>query len=321
MKTRSHNAFKISNMKFKLLVLLLFSFVIINAFSQRDFSDSDTTKLVILGSGNPNPSPFQSGCSLAIIVFDTPYIIDFGPGLIRKAAAMSPTYGGKISGLEVKNIKRAFLTHLHSDHTTGYPDLILTPWVMGRDEPLEVYGPEGINKMTENILEAYQEDIRYRLYGSEPANNQGWRVNSHEFNKEGVIYQDENVIVEAFPVPHGTWPNSWGFRFTTPDKVIVISGDTKPSEKIIEYAKDADILVHEVYSKKGFDKRNEFWKDYHSKNHTSTYELGTIASKTKPKLIVLYHILYWGASEQDLMDEIATKYKGKVIVGNDLDVY
>ena len=98
-----------SDMKPKLIVLLLFSCCIMNAFSQRDFSGSDTTRLVMLGSGNPNPSPSQSGCSVAIIVYNTPYIIDFGPGLIRKAAAMSPTYGGKISGLEVKNIKRAFL--------------------------------------------------------------------------------------------------------------------------------------------------------------------------------------------------------------------
>jgi ribonuclease Z len=308
-------------MKLTPILLLLFSCLIMNAYSQRDFSDSDTTKLVILGSGNPNPSPFQSGCSVAIIVFNTPYIIDFGPGLIRKAAAMSPAYGGNIRGLDVKNIKRAFLTHLHSDHTTGYPDLILTPWVMGRDEPLEVYGPEGINAMTENILKAYEEDIRYRLYGSEPANNQGWRVNSHEFTNEGEIYRDENVKVEAFPVPHGSWPNSWGFRFTTPDKVIVVSGDTKPSEKILEYARDADILVHEVYSKKGFDTKNESWKAYHSENHTSTYELGEIAGKTNPGLIVLYHILFWGASDQELLDEIATKYKGKVMVGHDLDVY
>jgi len=308
-------------MKIKSAVLLFFFCGLIKAYAQRDFSDSDTTRLVILGSGNPNPSPSQSGCSLAIVVFDTPYIIDFGPGLIRKAAAMSPAFGGKIKGLEVKNIKRAFLTHLHSDHTTGYPDLILTPWVMGRDEPLEVYGPEGINKMTENILDAYREDISYRLYGSEPANNQGWRVNSHEFIKEGVIYKDKNIKVEAFPVPHGTWPNSWGFRFTTPDKIIVISGDTRPSEKITEYAKDADILVHEVYSKKGFDTKSESWKAYHSEQHTSTYELGEIAAKTNPQLIVLYHILFWGASEQELTDEIATKYKGKVNAGRDLDVY
>ena len=234
---------------------------------------------------------------------------------------MSPRYGGEIEGLDIKNIKRAFLTHLHSDHTTGYPDLILTPWVMGRDEPLEVYGPEGINDMTSHILQAYQEDIRYRVYGYEPANNQGWRVNSHEFTEEGVIYKDENIKVEAFPVPHGTWPNAWGFRFTTPDKIIVLSGDSSPSEKIIEYAKGADILVHEVYSKKGYDKKDEFWKNYHARNHTSTIELADIANQAQPGLIVLYHILFWGATDEELLNEIATNYEGKVIVGRDLDIY
>ncbi|RLD64570.1 MAG: MBL fold metallo-hydrolase, partial [Bacteroidetes bacterium] len=234
-------------MNTKLSITIFLLLVAYYTIAQRDFSNSKITKVVMLGTGNPNPSPSQSGCSVAIIVNDTPYIVDFGPGLIRQAAAMSPRYGGKIKGLDVKNIKRAFLTHLHSDHTTGYPDLILTPWVMGRNEPLEVYGPEGINDMTKHILEAYKEDIRYRIYGYEPANNQGWRVNSHEFTKEGIIYQDENIKVEAFPVPHGTWPNAWGFRFTTPDKIIVLSGDSSPSDKIIEYSKGADLLIHEVY--------------------------------------------------------------------------
>lgn len=275
----------------------------------------------MLGSGNPNPSPSQSGPSVAIIVNDTPYIVDFGPGLIRKAASMTPRYGGEIKGLDVKNIKRAFLTHLHSDHTIGYPDLILTPWVMGRDEALEVYGPEGLNNMTQHILEAYEEDIRYRLYGYEPANNQGWRVNSHEITEEGTIYKDDNIKVEAFPVTHGTWPNAWGFRFTTPDKVIVLSGDSSPTDKIIEYASGADILIHEVYYKKGFDTKNEFWKKYHAINHTSTYELADIANKTNPKLLVLYHILFWGANDEDITNEISSKYKGKVIVGKDLDIY
>lgn len=308
-------------MKTRLLFTLLCSLTITIVYSQRDFSDSEITKVVLLGTGNPNPSPFQSGCSVAIIVNDTPYIIDFGPGLIRQAAALSPKYGGNIEGLDVKNIKRAFLTHLHSDHTTGYPDLILTPWVMGRNEPLEVYGPEGINDMTKNILKAYEEDIRYRLYGYEPANNQGWRVNSHEFTKEGTIYQDTNILVEAFPVPHGTWPNAWGFRFTTPDKIIVLSGDSAPSEKIVEYATGADILIHEVYYKKAYDTKDEFWKNYHSRNHTSTYELADIATKAQVKLVVLYHILFWGATDEELINEIAEKYKGKVIVGKDLDIY
>jgi len=302
-------------------IIFIFFFIFNQASAKRDLSDSEITKVVMLGTGNPNPSPSQSGNSVAIVVNDTPYIVDFGPGLVRQAAAMSPRYGGKIKGLDVKNIKHAFLTHLHSDHTTGYPDLILTPWVMGRDEPLKVYGPEGTNKMTKHILEAYKDDIKYRLYGYEPANNEGWRVNSHEFKKEGQIYKDMNVTVEAFPVPHGTWPNSWGFRFTTPDKIIVISGDSAPSEKVIEYANGCDILIHEVYYKKSWDTKNEFWKKYHKRNHTSTYELGEIAAKAKPTLLVLHHILYWGASDKDLLNEIKSKYNGKISVAKDLDIY
>ena len=132
--------------KTQIIFVLLISLTILVGTSQaqRDYSDSKITKVILLGTGAPDPDPNHSGCSVAIVVNDTPYIIDFGPGLIRQAAALSPKYKGSIKGLEVKGIKRAFLTHLHSDHTTGYPDLILTPWVMGRDEPLEVYGPEGI---------------------------------------------------------------------------------------------------------------------------------------------------------------------------------
>ncbi|NIB42973.1 MBL fold metallo-hydrolase [Pseudomaricurvus alkylphenolicus] len=291
------------------------------SWAQRDFSDSDITKVVMLGTGTPNPSPFQSGCSIAIVVKDTPYIVDFGPGLIRQAARFSPRYGGDIPGLQVRKIKRAFLTHLHSDHTTGYPDLILTPWVMSRDAPLEVYGPEGLTAMTNNILEAYQEDIRYRLYGAEPANNQGWRVNSHEIREEGVIYKDDNVVVEAFPVPHGHWPNAWGYRFTTPDKVIVISGDTAPSEKLMEYASGADMLIHEVYYRKTYKQKSEFWQQYHAENHTSTFELAEIANEAEPKLLVLYHLLLWGGSREGLLEEIKSKYSGEVIAAQDLDVF
>lgn len=308
-------------MRPKLLFVLLFLFVSVHILAQRNFSDSEITKVAMLGTGTPNPNPSQSGCSVAIVVNETPYIVDFGPGLVRRAAALSPEYGGPVKGLDVKNIKHAFLTHLHSDHTTGYPDLILTPWVAGRDEPLEVFGPEGINAMTSNILKAYREDIRYRVYGAQPANNQGWRVNSHEITNEGVIYEDKNVKVEAFQVPHGTWPNAWGFRFTTPDKVIVLSGDSAPSEKVAEYASGADILIHEVYYKKAWDTKDDFWKNYHAHNHTSTVELAAIAGKAKPKLVVLYHILYWGATDEDLLKEIKNIYDGKVLVGRDLDVY
>jgi len=309
-------------MRSKQLIILLSALLIQQGiYAQRDYSDSEVTKLVLLGTGNPNPSPEQSGCALAIVVNNIPYVVDFGPGLIRRAAALSPRYGGHIEGLDVQHIKQAFLTHLHSDHTTGYPDLILTPWVMGRDEPLEVYGPAGTMEMTEHILKAYREDIRYRLYGAEPANDEGWRVNCHEILEEGLIYQDEQIKAEAFRVPHGTWPNAWGFRFTTPDKVIVISGDSAPSEKIIEYASGADILVHEVYSQAGYEKKTEPWKFYHAAHHTSTLELAGIASRADPGLLILYHILFWGSSEEELLDEISGNYEGKVMVGKDLDIY
>ena len=303
-----------------IFLIILISFSNQYLFAQENSTTSEVTKVILLGTGTPNPDPKHSGCSVAIVVNDVPYIVDFGPGVVRQAAALSLRYGGEIEALNVKNIKRAFLTHLHSDHTVGYPDLIFTPWVMGRDEPLQVYGPEGIVEMTDNILKAYQEDIKYRLYGLEPANNQGWRVNAHEI-QQGKIYQDKNVTVEAFHVKHGSWPNAFGFRFTTPDKVIVISGDTRPCENIIKFSQGADILIHEVYCKKMYDKKNEFWKKYHAKNHTSTYELAEIANKTKPGLIILYHILFWGATENDLLEEIAEKYDGKVVVGIDLGIY
>lgn len=291
------------------------------AAAQRDFSDSDITKLILLGTGNPNPSPDQSGCSLALVVRDTPYIIDFGPGLIRRAASMSPAYGGSMEALETAKLKTAFLTHLHSDHTAGYPDLILTPWVMGRDEAMEIYGPVGTGSMTEHILKAYQEDIRYRVYGEEPANDRGWRVNWHEFDQEGEIYRDSNILVEAFPVTHGSWPNAWGFRFTTPDRIIVVSGDCMPSPKVIEYASGADILVHEVYSQSGYEQKSSDWKAYHAVHHTSTIQLGEIAAAARPGKVVLYHILFWGSTESELLEEIGSVYQGEVHVGQDLDIF
>jgi ribonuclease Z len=256
-----------------------------------------TTKVVLLGTGTPNPDPQHSGCSLAIVVNHTPYIVDFGPGLVRQAAALSPSWGGEL----------------------GYPDLILTPWVIGRDEPLEVWGPDGIIEMTKHILAAYREDIRYRSYGQEPANDQGWRVNAHEL-EEGVVYTDDNVKVEAFPVKHGTWPNAWGFRFTTADKVIVISGDARPSESVVKYAKGADILLHEVYSHEKWAERTADWRQYHAEHHTSTLELGKIAAQAKPGLVVLYHTLDWGATNDEMLAEIATVYDGEVIVGHDLQI-
>ena len=301
-------------MNFRLICILLASCA---ALATNVLAEESRTKVALLGTGNPNADPAHSGCSVAVIVDDQSYLIDMGPGLVRQAAALSPHWGGEIEALTAKNLRRCFVTHLHSDHTVGLPDLLLTPWVLGRDEPLHLYGPEGLAEMAKHITAAYQADIKYRLYGLEPANNQGWRCEVTEI-EEGLVYEDELVKVEAFSVPHGSWPNAFGYRFTTPDKVIVISGDTAPSKKLIEYSRDADILLHEVYFDQAYQEKNEFWQTYHGKNHTSTLELGKIAEQAQPKILVLYHILFWGAEEEDLLTEIASTYQGKVIIGRDL---
>ncbi|ABG42406.1 beta-lactamase-like protein [Paraglaciecola sp. T6c] len=281
---------------------------------------SDITKVVMLGTGTPHPSPQRSGPSVAIVVNDTPYLVDFGPGVVRRAASMSPVYGGPIDGLKITKLNRAFLTHMHSDHTAGLADLVLTPWAMGRKSPLEIYGPEGVVDMSKNLLKAYDQDIKYRLYGLQPANNQGWRVNAHAV-KEGVVYKDENVTVEAFPVKHGSWPDAFGYRFTTPDRVIVVSGDKAPDGNSIKYSKNADILIHEVYSDEGKKSLSKFWQNYHSNNHTSGIELGKIAQESNVKKLVLYHILFMGDDAENIANEVRSSFTGEVIIANDRDIY
>ncbi len=297
----------------KTLIVIFFLFGSTFSFSQ--------TRVVMLGSGNPNPDPNHQGPGVAIVVNEQAYLIDFGTGIVRQAAALTPQYGGSINALNAKQLNIAFLTHLHADHTIGLPDLIFTPWIMGRDKPLKIIGPEGVKNMTTKVLEAYQEDIRYRLYGLEPANNQGWRVEAHEIQKEGIVYEDSLVTVEAFNVSHGTWPQCFGFRFTTPDRVVVISGDTSPSKNLVKWAKGADVLVHEVYYNEGWTKKTDFWKEYHQANHTSTFELAEIAQQVQPKLLVCYHTLYWGGNELDILSEINSKYPGVVVIGQDGMIY
>ncbi len=279
--------------------------------------NSRDNKIVLLGTGNPNPDPMRFGPSLAIIVKDSSYLIDFGVGITRRTYQAYSTLG--IEPLKTSRLTKGFLTHLHSDHTLGYPDLIFTPWILTRSEPLEIYGPPGTQDMTNYILKAYNIDIRDRIEGLEPANNTGYKVKVKEILPE-IFYKDDYIEVEAFPVNHGNLI-SYGFKFITPNMSIVISGDTAPFDDCVDHYKDCDILIHEVYSSKMFERLPPEWKKYHSNVHTSTYELADIASKVKPNLLILYHQLFWGASEEELVSEVKKKYDGKVISGRDLQVF
>jgi ribonuclease Z len=221
--------------------------------------------------------------------------------------------------MEIKNLEYAFLTHLHSDHSAGLADLILTPWVLERENSLKLFGPEGLENMATKITEAYLEDIDYRINGSQPSNLNGYKTEIKEIS-EGLIFQDKNIKVEAFLNNHGDFKNSFGFIFTTADKKIVFSGDTAYSEKLISIAKNADILVHEVYSEQGFKEKSVDWQKYHKEHHTSSVDVGRIAQSTQPKKLVLSHILFWGKSEKSIIEEVKEHFKGNVLVAEDLMV-
>jgi ribonuclease BN (tRNA processing enzyme) len=268
------------------------------------------TRVILLGTGNPNPEPDRMGPSSAVVSGDRVYIVDCGPGVVRRAAQ---------AGVRVDQITRAFITHLHSDHTVGLPDLIFTPAVAGRTEPLELYGPPGLRSMTSHIMKAYAEDMQIRLHGLEPAIARAYIVNARDV-KPGEIYRDDAVRVIAFAVPHGSWKYAYGYRFEARDKTIVFSGDTTYSEAVARACSGCDILVHEVYSAAGFAERTPDWQRYHAAFHTSSIDLGKLAAEAKPRKLVLYHQLPMGQTPQEVIGEIRQHFTGEIVYGRDLDV-
>jgi ribonuclease BN (tRNA processing enzyme) len=203
--------------------------------------------------------------------------------------------------------------------------------VLGRRVPLEVYGPAGIKAMTEHILEAYRADFETRSkhytenlfsVGTFP---EGHKVNPHEI-KSGIVYKDDNVTVTAFATKHAM--ESYGYRFETPDRSIVISGDTNPSQATIDACNGCDVLIHEVLTHDWLSRRPDF-HNYAAKYHTTTTQLAQLANQAKPKLLILYHAsIAWRpvvdrerSRPEVLLQEMITRYSGHVVVGRDLDVY
>ncbi len=290
------------------------------------------TKVVMLGTGTPNSDPLRSGPSVAVVVNDKAYVVDCGPGVVRRAVEAYRKHG--ITALQSHKLDKLFITHLHSDHTAGYPDFILTPWSLDKDVPLDVFGPSGTKEMTECILKAYKQDINERLTGLQNASPTGIIVNVNEISS-GIIYTDENVKVEAIKVNHGSFAASFAFKFFTKDKTILISGDTFPTTELEIAAKDCDILVHEVYPTKRVEDRVPHWREYHKTVHTSALDLGKIAKRANVKSLILYHIVYMidtntytdtllsemKAIENEIIDDIKLNYDGFCVCANDLDVF
>jgi ribonuclease BN (tRNA processing enzyme) len=298
------------------------------------------TRVVLLGTGTPVPDPDRSGPATAIVVDDSAYLVDFGPGIVRRAEAAALTRG--IAAVQPGNLRVAFVTHLHSDHTAGYSDLIFSGWTSGRTVPLQVYGPSGLAAMTDHILQAYRVDIETRTNPNGPMRDAGrfpdaWKVNAHEI-KSGIIYKDDKVTVTAFATRHAM--ESYGYRFDTPDRRIVISGDTNPVEKTIEACDGCDLLIHEAQSVELLARLPVSIQSFVAKYHTTTEQLAELAKKAKPQLLIVYHTISFPpgiaparllppkaaadalyASPEMLQKEIGSRYAGNFVIGKDLDVF
>lgn len=298
------------------ILCALFLLPVMSAMAQSVSEPKVQTQIVLLGTGTPYPDPKASGPATAVVVGKRVFLFDVGPGVMRQMNAAK---------LPIAGPEAVFITHLHSDHTLGYADLILTSWIMRRVTPLPVYGPRGLRSMTVHLLAANREDIHVRTYGLEREIAGGYRVKVSEI-QSGVVYERDGVRITAIAVPHGSWKEAYGYRIDTPDRSIVISGDTRPSEALERASRGVDVLVHEVYSPLHLAPENrpggKHWPQYMREFHTSDVELGALASRASPKLLILTHIIRMGSSDDDLLAGVrAGGFSGPVRVGKDLESY
>lgn len=278
------------------------------------------TRVIVLGTGNPTPNPERSGPGVAILTNGKAYLFDAGGGMVHKATQASFRYD--LPELLPQNVDYLFITHLHSDHIHDINELASARW-WARQERLQLFGPKGIADYAENMhnMAAIEADIR--AVGTPPelvTDRHGYLTDTTEI-EDGLVFENDDIRVEAFTVPHGEIKPSFGYKVTTADKTIVLSGDTSYSETLLEQARGADILIHEVISGDNLADMNEFWQAYHGASHTSTSELAALASEAQPKLLVLYHIIFLEASAAQIIEEVERGYKGQVVLADDLDIF
>ncbi len=267
-------------------------------------------QLILLGTGYPYPSAERAGPSCGVVVGGRIFIVDAGRSVVMRLAA---------TGAPWSAIDSVFITHLHSDHIDGLPDLFHCVWQFGKGKPFELYGPEGIQGAADGILKFYESDIHIRRDLTEKLPAEGARINVHKI-REGVALDVPGVVrITAFEVDHRPVEPAFGYRFDAGPQSIVISGDTRPTENLTRYASKADILVHEAYVRPGSSSRpgnKGQWTiyDYHS----SAREAGKTAKEAKAKILVLTHLIPAGVPEEEFINEARKEFSGKILVGRDL---
>jgi ribonuclease Z len=265
--------------------------------------------VTLLGTGSPEPAMDRFGPSTLVQAGTQTLIFDVGRGVNQRLAQV---------GLNVQRIDAIFLTHLHSDHVVGIPDLWLTGWLRtASNRPLNVWGPSGTTQMMERLRQAFEADIRDRGE-SEPDLPRGGSEFAAADIQAGVVYEKQGVRVTALRVEHTGVSPAFSYRVEYQGRVVVLSGDTRFSPELIRFAAGANVLIHEVY-----DASDEYLKQNPRTVrvrtfHASGKEAGEVFQRVRPQLAVYSHIVLRGLTVSDLVTRTRVSYSGPLVVGEDL---
>jgi len=289
--------------------------VILCLFAQISFAqpkiakdDSQFLKVTLLGTGTPQPIMERFGPSILVQAGNQSLLFDAGRGCLQRLRQINLPYD-KIDGL--------FLTHLHSDHIVGLPDLWLTGWLLSRRaNPLKVFGPVGTSDMVMYLQNAFAFDIKIRIE-DDKAIADGSKLNVTEI-QQGVIYEKDGVKVTAFEVDHAPVKPAFGFRVDYKGHSVVLSGDTKYSDNLVSFARGTDLLVHEVVVAPDTLRKADPQYPILA-HHTTPEQAAKVFNEIKPKLAVYSHIVkLHGQGEQDLSRRTKANYPGRFVIGQDL---
>lgn len=277
------------------------------------FTAGQEIKVTLLGTGAPPPVMNRFGPSILIEAGGQKFLFDAGRGALQRLGQL---------GVRWQDVDGILLTHLHSDHVVGFPDLWLTGWLVGpgRDRPLHVWGPRGTKKMMSHLEQAYEFDIRIRLYDDRAA-PEGIVVLAEDIC-EGVVLEKGDLKITAFEVDHKPIKPAFGYRVDYGGRSVVLSGDTRASRNLVRHAQGVDLLVHEVVSPETLQRAGTHPERAKAviEHHVTPEQAGEVFAKTKPRLAVYSHIVLPIATEQDLISRTRKTYSGPVEIGEDLMV-
>jgi ribonuclease BN (tRNA processing enzyme) len=276
------------------------------------------SRLILLGTGGgPTPKRARSASAQAIVVNGACYLVDCGDGVARQMV---------LAGLSFNALRSVFITHHHSDHNADYGNLLLLGWAATLTQRVDTYGPPPLAQMTNQFLQLNAVDIATRI-ADEGRPPLGDLLAPHEITGDGVVHRDENVTVTAALVDHPPISPAFAYRFDCPDRSIVISGDTRPSDNLVRLARGADLLVHEVMYLPALERliasepNAQTLREHLLASHTTTEQVGRIASEAGVGTLVLSHFVPGGdpsLTDDVWLDAVRAHFSGNIVVGRDL---